>query len=178
MKKVKLLAVATLVGATVSLVGCAAPSAYDTEPTETTEEVAGNPESITIQVEPNEDGSVTIPTDQVTNEAVFYEFTYNGTEMGALAVQASDGTTRVALNTCEVCNNSGKGYYEQTTEGMLECQNCGNLYAPDDIGMTAGGGCNPVPVTDADKTVNEDGSVTISSAIIEANAALFTNWKQ
>lgn len=174
--KLKLLTAMTLLAATLVMFGCAAPSASDsTAPAETTETVS-NSESIVIQVEQNADGSVTLPTDQVTEQAVFYEFTYNGTEMGAIAVEASDGTIRTALNTCQVCFDSGKGYYEQTADGMLECQNCGNFFAPDDVEIVQGG-CNPVPITAADKTVNEDGSVTISPAYLEANLALFSNWK-
>lgn len=177
MKNIKLLTVATLMGATLTLAGCTSSSSTDTESTESTETATiENQENITIQVEQNADGSVTLPTDQVTEQAVFYEFTYNEVPMGAIAVKASDGTIRTALNTCQVCFDSGKGYYEQTAEGMLECQNCGNLFAPDDVEVVHGG-CNPVPVTGADKTVNADGSVTISAAYLEANKELFANWK-
>lgn len=173
--KTKVLTIATLAGTVFLLAGCSSQSSESTTNT-SSEQQTENLDSVVIQVEQNPDGSVTLPTDKVTEEAVFYEFTYNGVEMGAIAVEASDGSIRTALNTCQVCFDSGKGYYEQTSSGMLECQNCGNLFAPDDVEVVKGG-CNPVPVDASGKTVNEDGSITISAEYLEANKELFSNWK-
>ena len=45
--------------------------------------------------------------------------------MEIVAVKALDGSIRTAFNTCQVCYNSGRGYYQQEGNELV-CQNCGN----------------------------------------------------
>jgi len=50
----------------------------------------------------------------ISEVAKFYPYKADdGTNMEVIAVKASDGTIRTALNTCQVCYDSGKGYYVQ-----------------------------------------------------------------
>ncbi|MDF2557875.1 MAG: uncharacterized protein K0R71_1703 [Bacillales bacterium] len=129
-------------------------------------------QTIALTVSPT--GDVELPIKEVSEKATFYTFTYNNMEMGALAVKASDGTVRTALNTCQVCFDSGKGYYLQEGD-KVKCQNCGNLFGIDDIELVHGG-CNPVPITEEFKT-DGDGTVTISNEFLKQSEPLFKNWK-
>jgi uncharacterized membrane protein len=94
--------------------------------------------------------------------------------MEVLAVRASDGTVRTALNTCQVCNNSGRGYYVQ--EGnVLVCQNCGNQFTIDQIELIKNG-CNPVPIEQNIKTEDEE-KIVIQEDALAQYEPLFTVWK-
>ncbi|MDR1826791.1 MAG: DUF2318 domain-containing protein [Methylobacteriaceae bacterium] len=110
----------------------------------------------------------------VTNKAKFHTVNVDGTEMGVIAVRASDGSVRTAFNTCQVCYASGRGYYKQMGN-YLVCQNCGNRFRMDDVEVTRGG-CNPVPITKEDKVVTED-TITIPYAFLQRSRELFANWK-
>lgn len=129
----------------------------------------------TIALTVSQTGDLVLPVKDVTEKATFYTFTYDNIKMGAFAVKASDGTIRTALNTCQVCYDSGKGYYLQKGD-KVQCQNCGNLFGIDDIEVVHGG-CNPVPITQEFKKVGSDGSITISSEFLKQSEPLFTKWK-
>lgn len=120
------------------------------------------------------DKDLIIDTKDVTKNATFYPVKIDGTDMEVIAVKATDGSVRTAFNTCQVCNNSGKGYYK--VEGnQLVCQNCGNRFAIDDVEV-ARGGCNPVPISDQLKMVNGN-TITISKDVLYQAKVLFQNWK-
>jgi uncharacterized membrane protein len=91
-----------------------------------------------------------------------------------LAVKASDGSIRTAFNTCRVCYDSGRGYYEQEGNALV-CQNCGNRFSPDQVEVAANG-CNPVPIFPENKTV-DDTSITISGEFLNEAKVIFANWK-
>ncbi|HEY5584546.1 MAG TPA: DUF2318 domain-containing protein [Ruminiclostridium sp.] len=119
-------------------------------------------------------GDLVIPISEISETAKFYPFSVDGTKMEVVALKASDGTIRTALNTCQVCNNSGKGYYVQEGD-VLVCQNCGNRFQADQVEKIKGG-CNPVPIMKENKT--DDGTnITISKDFLAQNKDLFTNWK-
>ena len=112
---------------------------------------------------------------EITDEAKFYPYKAGDTYMEVFAVKASDGSIRTALNTCQVCFDSGRGYYKQQGNKVV-CQNCGNVFGVDDIEVIKGG-CNPVPVMQENKT--EDGEyITIKKEFLEANNELFAEWKR
>lgn len=111
----------------------------------------------------------------VTEKASFYPYKEAGTYMEVIAVKATDGTIRTALNTCQVCFDSGKGYYEQVGDTLV-CQNCGNVFGIDDIEVVKGG-CNPVPIMQENKTENDE-FVTISGNFLAENKAYFERWKR
>ncbi len=120
-------------------------------------------------------GDLVINKADISEEAKFYGYDSNGTYMELLAVRASDGTVRTALNTCQVCNNSGRGYYVQEGDAFV-CQNCGNRFATDEIELTKNG-CNPVPLEPSFKS-EDDEKIVISSAAFEAYESLFEVWKK
>ena len=115
-----------------------------------------------------------IPLSGITEKASFYPYNLNGTKLEVIAVKASDGSIRTAFNTCQVCYSSGKGYYVLQGD-YLVCQNCGNKFKADQVEVSKGG-CNPVAIFDADKTV--DGTnITISKSFLEKSKAIFAKWK-
>ncbi len=115
-----------------------------------------------------------IPISEVSETAKFYPYSVDGTKMEVVALKASDGTIRTALNTCQVCYDSGRGYYVQEGD-VLVCQNCGNRFQADQVEKIKGG-CNPVPIMKENKTV--DGTnITISKDFFAQNEGLFSNWK-
>ena len=118
---------------------------------------------------------VVIDKSKITSTATFIPYKANGTNMEIIAVKAPDGTIRTAFNTCQVCYDSGRGYYKQQGDELL-CQNCGNRFKISQVEKEKNG-CNPVPVSEADKSDNGT-IITISKTVMEQNAALFGNWKK
>ena len=119
--------------------------------------------------------AITIRKKDVGRTARFYPYTLDGVAMEILAVRASDGTIRTALNTCQVCYDSGRGFYRQSGS-FLVCQNCGNRFHIDQVERIKGG-CNPVPITAELKTDLGD-SIGISRELMAAAKELFRHWKR
>lgn len=97
----------------------------------------------------SESEDLVILLDKVTNNVTFYAVDVDGTEMEVMAVRDSSGNIRTAFNTCQVCYSSGRGYYQQEGNDLV-CQNCGNSFTTDQVGLESGG-CNPVPIMDNDR---------------------------
>ncbi|MDR3331540.1 MAG: DUF2318 domain-containing protein [Synergistaceae bacterium] len=115
-----------------------------------------------------------IKTDEITSTAKFYPVDVEGVSLEVIAVRAPDGSIRTAFNTCQVCYDSGRGYYIQDGNALV-CQNCGNRYRLEQI-ETASRGCNPVPIFKDSKTVT-DASITISYDFLKKAKIIFSNWK-
>lgn len=111
-----------------------------------------------------------IKKSDITDVAKFYPVTVDGIKMEVIVVKASDGTIRTAFNACQVCASSGRGYYIQVGHTLV-CQNCGNVFDIDDIGKVHGG-CNPAPITAADK-VEDNTTITIPKDTFVKNEDLF-----
>ncbi len=118
---------------------------------------------------------ITINADEIGTEASFYDVDIDGTKVEVFAVAASDKTLRLAMNTCQVCNGSPYAYFEQIGD-VFVCQNCGNQFTTDDVGIESGG-CNPVPITEENFS-EENGIITVSQDFLKSNAYRFKNWKQ
>ncbi|BCN31951.1 DUF2318 domain-containing protein [Anaeromicropila herbilytica] len=140
---------------------------------QSTDTIDNETESTSIASIDNKD-SLVIPIASVTDQVSFNPYNKLNNTMEVIAVKASDGTIRTAFNTCQVCNGSGRGYYKEEN-GVLTCQNCGNQFSVDDIGMIRGG-CNPVPISDDEKKVT-DTSIIISKATLKQYEGIFDNWK-
>lgn len=120
-------------------------------------------------------GDITITKSQITETATFIPYQSGNTNMEIIAVKAPDGTIRTALNTCQVCYDSGRGYYVQEGDTLV-CQNCGNRFNISQIEKEKNG-CNPVPILEENKT--DDGqTITIPADFMKQNAAYFSNWKR
>jgi uncharacterized membrane protein len=121
------------------------------------------------------DRDLVIPAAEVTENAVFYPIDIEGTRLEVLAVKAPDGTIRTAFNTCQVCSASGRGFYKQQGS-VLICQNCGNRFRMSQVGLRSGG-CNPVPIPAANKTVT-DATITISKNFLKEAKVIFARWRR
>ncbi len=120
-------------------------------------------------------GNLIIKKVEISEKVSFYPYKDGDTYMEVLTVKASDGTIRTALNTCQICFDSGRGYYLQQGDTVV-CQNCGNVFKIDDIEKVKNG-CNPVPVMDENKI--EDGEIiTIAKEFLSENREFFINWKK
>ncbi|MBB6215183.1 putative membrane protein [Anaerosolibacter carboniphilus] len=119
------------------------------------------------------DGDLVIDKGQVSEKVSFYGYKDGDTYMEVMAVKATDGTVRTALNTCQVCFDSGRGYYVQKDDTVV-CQNCGNVFNIDDIEKIKGG-CNPVPIMGDNKTEDAE-KITIGKSFLSENQEYFSNW--
>ncbi len=123
-------------------------------------------------IEQGED--LVIPLNELSATACFYSVEVNGTLMEIIAVEDTDGNIRTAFNTCQICYDSGRGYYKQ--EGnVLVCQNCGNRFTVDQVGIEAGG-CNPWPIFEQDRTIT-DSSLLLSYDYLNNSRGIFASWK-
>jgi len=121
------------------------------------------------------DTDLKILKSEITETVKFYPYKAGNVNMEVFAVKAKDGTIRTALNTCQVCYSSGKGYYVQKGDTVV-CQNCGNVFNITQI-EKAKNGCNPVPITGTAK--KDDGTnIIVSKAFLSENKDLFLKWKK
>ncbi len=145
--------------------------------TESSGEIAVEPKAETPEIsgEVPSDVDLKILKSEVTEKATFYPYKADGVYMEVLALKASDGSIRTALNTCQICYNSGQGYYKQEGDKLV-CQNCGNRFGVDDVEVVRGG-CNPVPVLQENKS-DAGEYITINKDFLVANKELFAAWKR
>lgn len=136
------------------------PPALETQPSETAPSFSGK--------------DITIQAGDIGTDASYFNYDTDGITVQFFAVQASDDTIRMALNTCQVCNGSPYAYFEQDGDTFI-CQNCGNRFASTEIGI-ASGGCRPLPITE-DIYTEQDGVITIPASFLDESATLFKNWK-
>ncbi|MCD7723296.1 MAG: DUF2318 domain-containing protein [Clostridiales bacterium] len=139
-----------------------------TDNTETQETVQND--SVTVL----SSGDIEINESEITEAATFYDYDADGTTIELFAVKASDGSIRLALNTCQVCMGSPYAYFLQSGDSFI-CQNCKNSFDTDDVGIEQGG-CNPVPITE-DNYTESDGIITVSSDFLEEYKEEFSSWK-
>lgn len=117
------------------------------------------------------DGNVIIDISDITSEATFINYAVDGVTIQLIVVRATDGTIRVAFNTCQVCNPSPNAYFLQDGD-YLVCQNCGNRFHIDEVGVKKGG-CNPTSVEEFE----DDGKIIkINKAYLESYKDKFENW--
>jgi hypothetical protein len=121
------------------------------------------------------DYGIIIKKKDIGATATFIPYSYNGLKMEIIAVKASDGTIRTALNTCQVCYQSGRGYYKQEGD-VFVCQNCGNRFRVDQVERIKGG-CNPVPILEGDKAELGD-RIGISKEYLAKVSPYFQVWKK
>jgi uncharacterized membrane protein len=121
------------------------------------------------------DGDLVISVRDISATAQFYPVEIEGTRMEVFAVQAPDGTIRTAFNTCQSCYTSGRGFYVQEGDRLV-CQNCGRRFRLSQVEVQSGG-CNPVPIFGANKTVTA-GTITISREFLRGQKAFFARWKR
>ncbi len=127
-----------------------------------------------IKIQSAKQGDLIIPVEDITENASFYEYEIDDKTVEVIAIKASDGSIRTAFNTCQVCYDSGRGYYKQEGDNLV-CQNCGNRFTANDVQVSKGG-CNPVPIFSEDKT-EDNTNITISKDFLIQTKGIFDNWK-
>ena len=153
----------------LALTGCTAPKAADPAPTAApSSESAAAPAEADAQAAVRA-GSLSIPIAELDENAHFYTADVDGVPVEVVAAKLADGSVRTAFNACQVCYDSGRGYFKQ--EGSeLVCQNCGNRYTMDQVGLNAGG-CNPVPIGEADRS-SDGTTLTVSADVLKTGRTL------
>ena len=139
-------------------------SSENTTAKDITTTVDGSAENVTSI---KKGGYLAIPIADLSQTASFYKADLDGTEIEIVALKDSKGNLRTAFNACQICYSSGRGYYVQDGN-YLVCQNCGNSFTIDQVGI-ASGGCNPWPILDSDRTVTDD-EIQISYDVLKATA--------
>lgn len=92
-----------------------------------------------------ENGSLRIPLSEIGDgKAHFFRTQANdGTTVVFFTLKSGDGVIRAAVDACDVCYRSGKGYRQEGN--FMVCENCGMKFRSDRINDVSGG-CNPAPL--------------------------------
>lgn len=137
---------------------------------ENTKSDAEKEETAVYETPAVENGEISINADTLTSNPMYINYDSNGTNIQLIAVKGSDGTPRLSLNTCQVCNPSPRAYFKEQN-GRLVCQNCGNVFTIDSVGETTGG-CNPMYID----YKNTDGKLTVTVADLDTYTDQFASW--
>ena len=100
-------------------------------------------------------------------KALFLPLESEGRQVYYFALKSRDGAYRAALDTCDVCFKSNRGYRQEADQ--MVCNNCGQKFASDKIGEVKGG-CNPHPLAHKE----EAGFMVIRKADILAGKEYFS----
>lgn len=124
-----------------------------------------------VTVTTNSEEKIVINTEDITSNATFVNYEIDGVTIQFVVVRGTDGKVRIAFNTCQACNPSPNAYFIQKGE-YLECQNCGNRFHIDKVGVERGG-CNPAPVDEKEETDNQ---IIIDKEYVDSYKEKFENW--
>jgi uncharacterized membrane protein len=78
-----------------------------------------------------------------SGKALFLSLETDGRQMHFFALKSRDGAYRAALDACDVCFQSNRGYRQEGD--LMVCNQCGQAFPSDRIGEVKGG-CNPHPL--------------------------------
>jgi len=78
-----------------------------------------------------------------SGKALFLSMEAEGRQLFYFALKSPDGAYRAALDACDVCFRTNRGYRQEGDQ--MVCNNCGQKFACDKIGEVKGG-CNPHPL--------------------------------
>ncbi len=110
-------------------------------------------------------GELSIHVDKISDGKAHYfrAKADDGTTVDFFVVKSKDGIIRAAVDACDVCYRSGKGYVQEGD--VMVCTNCGRRFATDRINVVKGG-CNPAPLK---REINGN-NLVISMADINTNS--------
>ncbi|MCL5884964.1 MAG: DUF2318 domain-containing protein [Deltaproteobacteria bacterium] len=78
-----------------------------------------------------------------SGKALFLSLESEGRPLYYFALKSQDGAYRAALDACDVCFKSNRGYRQEGD--LMVCNNCGQTFPSNRIGEIKGG-CNPHPL--------------------------------
>jgi uncharacterized membrane protein len=112
-----------------------------------------------------DNGNLYIPIKDINDgEAHYFKVKSNdGIMVKFFTVKSQDGVIRAAIDACDVCYRSGKGYVQEGN--FMVCTNCGRRFSTDRINEVKGG-CNPAPLL---RTIDKE-NLMISMKDINDNA--------
>ena len=126
-----------------------------------------------VKAELDSDGNIVINEEEITEEAIYISYEYEGVTIGLIAVRNSEGKVIVVVNTCQSCGGSPYAYFVQVGN-KIQCQNCGNLFAIDDLDNLTPNGCNPIGI---EERIDKEGKITIGTKQLKELKNKFENWK-
>ena len=165
MKKILMLIICCLL-----LVGCESHDSHNDENNSQRQyrEIMGHP----VKVNLNKDGNIVIDEESITDQVIYYTYEYEGVAIGLLAVRNSKGKVIVVINTCRSCGGSPYAYFVQVGN-QIQCQNCGNYFAIDNLDNLEPDGCNPIEIEDI---TNKNGKIIIGTKQLNRLKDKFENW--
>ncbi len=112
-----------------------------------------------------ENGMLKIPVDKINDGKAHYFMAKadDGVMVSFFTLKSSDGIIRAAIDACDVCFRSGKGYIQQGD--FMVCTNCGQRFPSSRINVIKGG-CNPAPL----ERIVQGKSLVIKMADINKNS--------
>ena len=78
-----------------------------------------------------------------SGKALFLSLQSEGRQLYYFALKSQDGAYRAALDACDVCYRTNRGYRQEGD--LMVCNNCGQTFPSNRIGEIKGG-CNPHPL--------------------------------
>jgi uncharacterized membrane protein len=114
------------------------------------------------------DTTLKIPTSELSTTPKWYSQTSNGVNIRFMVALGSDGKYHTALDACDVCYGSKKGY--RVSGDNLICNNCGRSFGINNLGTdNTAGGCWPsyLPFTVS------NGNIEIEKSDLEAKRFMF-----
>ena len=107
------------------------------------------------------DADLTIPLRDMSATAIFYPVQIDGDIAVFFAVKAPDNTIRVVVDACQTCGPAG---FRQEGD-YFACKSCDQKFHVDVLEKKKGG-CNPIPVGDANKIAG-NGSIILKKSFLK-----------
>lgn len=125
-----------------------------------------------VKAQLDDNGNIIIKEEDISNIATYISYDVDGVIVGLLAVRDSKGNVKVVVNTCQSCGGSPYAYFVQVDD-KIQCQNCGNYFAIDELDNLVPDGCNPISI---DEISYNDGIITIGVNQLKDLKDRFENW--
>ena len=126
-----------------------------------------------VKADLDSNGNIIINEKDIDIFATYIDYEYEGVTIGLLVVRNSSGKVIVVVNTCQSCGGSPYAYFVQVND-KIQCQNCGNLFAIDDLDNLVPDGCNPIGI---ENRIDKDGKIIIETKQLNLLKDKFANWK-
>lgn len=124
--------------------------------------------------EESETTKVSFDITELAEEPMFIDTEADGIAM-QLIVLKMDDEVRLAFNTCQACQGSPWAWFEYLGNGILQCQNCHQIFEMEIVGTEEAIGCCPITISDF---IVEENLLTVPETVLTDNAFRFKNWKQ
>ena len=121
----------------------------------------------------DDNGNIVINKADITTDATYIDYEYDGVDIGLLAVRDSDDKVKVVVNTCQACSGSPLAYFVQIGK-RIQCQNCKNSFNINDLDNLVEYSCNPLVI---ENKVETEDTITIEVEQLQLLKSNFENWQ-